>query len=94
MALTEETIQDKIEIVDNTYIQVRTATIIKRDGEEISRTFHRHSLSPSVKKDSGWTDTDISGESKEVQGICNSVWSDAVKKAYQEGIDKEAPGAE
>lgn len=88
MALTEETVQDKIEVVDNTYIQVRTATVIKRDGEEISRTFHRHSLSPSVKTDSGWTDTDISGESKEVQGICNSVWSDAVKKAYQEETDK------
>lgn len=88
MALTEETVQDKIEVVDNTYVQVRTATIIKRDGEEISRTFHRHSLPPSVKTDSGWIDTDISGESKEVQGICNAVWSDAVKKAYQEETDK------
>ena len=91
MALTEETIEDKIEVVGNyKHIQVRTATIIKRDGVEISRGFHRHSLAPSIKTDSGWADTDISGESTEVQGICNSVWTDTVKKAYQTAMDKEA----
>jgi hypothetical protein len=100
MALTEETIEDKIEIVgDYKSVQVRTATIIKRDGTEISRSFHRHTLSCSTKSgevidadgvvttEGTWGDTDISGESTEVQAICNAVWTDAVKTAYQTAID-------
>ena len=89
MALTEEKIEDKIEVVNGTYVQVRTATVIKRDGKEISRSFHRHTLSPSTKTDDGWADTDISSESAEVQGICNAVWSDAVKTAYQTMVDAQ-----
>jgi hypothetical protein len=90
MALTEETIEDKIEIVsDHKSVQVRTATIIKRDGTEISRSFHRHALSCSTKTDDTWADTDISGESTEVQAICNAVWTDAVKTAYQAARDAE-----
>ena len=74
MALTEETVQDKIEIVsEHKLIQVRTATVIKRDDVEISRSFHRHVVAP---------DADISGESTEVQAICNLVHTDAVKTAY------------
>ena len=74
MALTEETIEDKIEVVgDFRHVQVRTATVIKRDGAEISRSFHRHVVAP---------DADISGESTEVQAICNVVHTDAVKSAY------------
>ena len=74
MALTEETIQDKIEIVgDYKHIQVRTATVIKRDGVEISRSFSRHVVSP---------DADITGESTEVQAICTAVHTDAIKEAY------------
>jgi len=74
MALTERTVEDKIEIVgDYKHVQVRTATIIERDGVEISRTFHRHVVSP---------DADISGESAEVQAICNAVWTQEVKDAY------------
>ena len=72
--LTEETVQDKIEIVsEHKMIQVRTATVIKRDGTEISRSFHRHVVAP---------DADITGESAEVQAICNAVHTDAVKAAY------------
>ena len=90
MALTEETIEDKIEIVGNhKSVQVRTATIIKRDGTEISRSFHRHALSCSTKTDDTWADTDISGESTEVQAICNAVWTDAIKTAYQTAMDAE-----
>ena len=90
MALTEETIQDKIEIVgDYKHVQVRTATVIKKDGVEISRSFHRHSLQCSTKSGDTWGDTDISGESTEVQGICNAVWSDAVKTAYQTAMDAQ-----
>ena len=74
MALTEETIQDKIEIVgDYKHIQVRTATVIKRDGVEISRSFSRHVVAP---------DADITGESAEVQAICTAVHTDAIKEAY------------
>ena len=90
MALTEETVEDKIEVVgDYKHVQVRTATVIKRDGTEISRSFHRHVLQPSTKTDGTWGDTDISGESTEVQGICNAVWTDAVKTAYQTAMDAQ-----
>jgi hypothetical protein len=88
MALTEEQVEDKIEIVsDYKKLQIRTATVIKRDGVEISRGFHRHVLAPSTKSGDTWADTDISGESTEVQAICNAVWTDAVKTAYQEAVD-------
>ena len=87
MSLTEETIEDKIEITANKSVQVRTATVIKRDGVEISRNFHRHVVVPSIKLGDSWADTDISGESTEVQAICNAVWTDAVKTAYQEAMD-------
>ena len=74
MALTERTVQDKIEIVsEHKFIQVRTATVIKRDGVEISRSFSRHVVAP---------DADITGESAEVQAICNAVHTQAVKDAY------------
>ena len=91
MALTEETLQDKIEVVgDYKAVQVRTATVIKRDDVEISRSFHRHVLHPSTKASGSWADTDISGESSEVQGICNVVWSDSVKTAYQTMMDAQS----
>ena len=87
MSLTEETVEDKIEVVFNKSVQVRTATVIKRDGVEISRNFHRHVVAPCVKSGDTWADTDISGESAEVQAICNAVWTDAVKTAYQTAMD-------
>ena len=89
MAITKEIIEDKIEVVgDYKTIQVRTATVIKEDGVELTRSFHRHSLPcvNSVKNDDDtWThtDTDVSGESTEVQGIATAVWTDAVKTAKQ-----------
>ena len=74
MALKEETVQDKIEIVsEHKLVQVRTATVIKRDGVEISRSFHRHVVAPN---------TDISNETAEVQAICATVHTQAVKDAY------------
>jgi phage host-nuclease inhibitor protein Gam len=86
MALTEETVQDKIEIVGEfKHVQVRTATIIKRDGEEISRSFSRHVVAP---------DTDITSESTEVQAICNAVHTDAVKAAYAEYMASQTPDDE
>ena len=78
MALTEEIIQDKIEVVgDYKMVQVRTATVIKKDGVEISRSFHRHMVAPNA---------DISGESAEVKAICNAVHTDEVKTAYEKHL--------
>jgi hypothetical protein len=87
MALIKEIIEDKIEVVgDYKNIQVRTATVIKEDGVELSRSFHRHALAciSSVKNDDdSWThtDTDVSGESTEVQGIASAVWTTDIKNA-------------
>ena len=84
--ITKELIEDKIEIVgEHKNIQIRTATVIKEDGTEISRSFHRKVLEcvTSSHDGSSWThtDTDISKESAEVQGICNTVWTTTVKNA-------------
>ncbi len=77
MALTEETVQDKIEIVGvHKMVQVRTAVVIKRDGVEISRSFSRHVVAPDISS------TDLANESTEVQAICNAVHTQAVKDAY------------
>ena len=83
MALTEETVQDKIEIVgDFKHIQVRTATVIKKDGVEISRSFHRHVVAP---------DSDTSGESDDVKALAAQFHTDAVKEAYAAHVAETAP---
>jgi hypothetical protein len=77
MALTEETIQDKIEIVgDYKMVQVRTARVIYDSGTEISRSFSRHVVAPNISAD------DLANESTEVQAICNAVHTEAIKTAY------------
>ena len=91
MAITKEEIADKIETLENGRVQVRTATIIKEDDTELTRTFHRHVLAPSTKTGDTWGDTDVSGEKARVQAICNAVWTSAVKTAYQETQDAAAP---
>ena len=81
MALTEETVQDKIEVVgDYKHIQVRTAVVIKRDDVEISRNFSRHVVAPN---------DDITGESTEVQAICAVVHTNAVKAAYAAHLEAQ-----
>ena len=81
MALTEETIQDKIEIVGAfKHIQIRTARVIYDDGTEISRSFSRHVVAPNISAD------DLANESAEVQAICNAVHTDAIKTAYAEHL--------
>jgi len=87
MAITKTTTADKIETLESGIVQVRTATIIKEDGVELTRTFHRHILTPSTKTGDTWGDTDISGEDARVQAVCNAVWTNAVKTAYQEQQD-------
>jgi hypothetical protein len=93
MAITKEIENDKIEIVNKWNIQVRTATIIKEDGTEISRSYHRHVLQPFISTKNGdtWTHTatDISKEEADVQAICNAAWTDTVKSAYKTFIEAQ-----
>ena len=90
MAITKEVKADKIEVVGDWHVQVRTATIIKEDDVELTRSFHRHVLLPfsaSVQDpdDDSWTHTatDISGEAANVQAIANAAWTNDVKAAYK-----------
>ena len=74
MAITKETQIGKIEVVGQyKSVQVRTDTVVMEDGEELSRKYHRHALSP---------DAVITGEHAEVQAVCNAVWTQAIKDAY------------
>ena len=85
MALTKETIEDKIEIVgEYKTVQVRTATVVKEDGVELSRSFHRHVVQPNISAD------DLANESTEVQAICNAVHTQEIKDAYQAMLDAQA----
>ena len=83
MAITKEIIEDQIEIVSEfKHIQIRTATIIKEDGVEISRTFHRHVVTPS---------DDSTNESADVKAMVAQFHTDAVKKAYADHLAKSNP---
>tara|TARA_R100000900_G_C3228611_1_gene142522 strand:+ start:253 stop:504 length:252 start_codon:yes stop_codon:yes gene_type:complete len=76
MAIEKTIEQDRIEVVGQyKAVQIRTASVIKEGGKELTRSFHRHVVQP---------DSDISGETAEVQAICNAVWTDAVKAAWTE----------
>jgi|TARA_B100000073_G_scaffold178551_1_gene147744 tripartite-type tricarboxylate transporter receptor subunit TctC len=78
MAITKEVIEDRIEVVgDFKHIQVRTATVIKEDGVEISRSFHRHVIAP---------DGDSSNQSDDVKAMVKQFHTDEVKKAYADYI--------
>ena len=104
MAITKTIIVDKIEVVSigSTYspddwkiVQARTASIIKEDGKEITRTFTRNSFTPGTVAagSTALTVTDVSGEDASVQAVCNAVWTDSVKEAYRlnlVGIRSEA----
>ena len=83
MAITKTIVADKIEVLELGPVQIRTATVIKEDGEELTRTFHRHVVVPSEKSSGSWEDTDISGEDARVQDICTAAWTPEVKAAYQ-----------
>ena len=85
MAITKETQIGKIEVVGKyKSVQVRTDTVVMEDGEELSRKFHRHFLTPGDLDGSDTlVATDISGEDAEVQAVCNGVWTDAVKLAWK-----------
>ena len=85
MALTESIEYDKIEVV-GTYkaVQVRKATVIKKDDKELTRSFERYVLEAGKLDDSdNLVDTDLSGEPTEVSAICNAAWTDDVKAAWK-----------
>ena len=84
MALTETQENDKIEVVNKWNIQVRNATIIKKDGKELTRSFHRKVLVPgTLDASDNLVDTNISGEDADVQAICNAAWTTQVKADYK-----------
>jgi len=84
MALTKTQENDKIEIVNKWNIQVRSATIIKEDGIELSRSFHRKVIVPGeLDASDNLVDTNISGEDADVQAICNAAWTTQVKADYK-----------
>tara|TARA_A100001035_G_scaffold264196_1_gene245300 strand:- start:44 stop:328 length:285 start_codon:yes stop_codon:yes gene_type:complete len=88
MALSESTEYDKIEIVgEYKAVQVRKATVIKRDGVEVTRSFERYVLYPGTLDDSdNLVDTDISGQPTEIQAICNAAWTTSAKDAWRASL--------
>jgi hypothetical protein len=77
MALIEKTIVDKIEVIENSSIQVRTATVIEKDGTELTRTFHRHIVAPGA---------DLTNEDPKVQAIANAIWTEEIIAAYSASL--------
>ena len=94
MALTESIEYDKIEVIGSyKYVQVRKATIVKRDNTEIARSFERYVLTAgSLDASDNLVETNISAEPEEVQTICNAVWTTDVKAALKAKLiaDKSA----
>ena len=93
MALAESIEYDKIEIVGQyKAVQVRKATVIKKDGVELTRSFHRYVLHPGTLDDSNnLVDTNLSGEPAEVSAICTAVWTTTVKDAWKAKLIADKP---
>lgn len=86
MALIEKQIVDKIEVLENNSIQVRTANVIEKDGVEIARTYHRHVVQPNE---------DISEEDAKVQAVANAVWTEEIIAAYLDAqVQEQNPKVE
>jgi len=85
MALTESIEYDKIEVVGiYKAVQVRKATVIKKDGTELTRSYERYVLQSGTLDDSdNLVDTDLSAQPAEVSAICNAVWTTEVKNAWK-----------
>jgi len=85
MALSESIEYDKIEIVTQyKHVQVRKATVIKKDGTELTRSFERYVLQAGeLDASDNFVDTDLSSEPAEVSAVCNAVWTDSVKAAWK-----------
>ncbi len=85
MALSESIEYDKIEIIGQyKTVQVREATVIKKNGKELTRSYHRYILElGTLDASDNLVDTDISNQPAEVQAICNAVWTDSLKSSYK-----------
>ena len=93
MALAESIEYDKIEVVGQyKAVQVRKATVIKKDGTELTRSFERYVLHPGTIDDSdNFVDTDLSGEPAEVSAICTAAWTTDVKAAWKAKLIADKP---
>ena len=93
MALSESTEYDKIEVVGPyKTVQVRKATVIKKDGKELTRSFERYILDiGSLDPDKKLRERDISGQPAEVQAICNAAWTSEVKEAWTKHLASISP---
>ena len=95
MALTETIEYDKIEVVGLfKAVQVRKATVIKKDGVELTRSFNRYVLhAGALDASDNLVDTDISGEPAEVSAVCNAVWTTDVKAALKAKLIADKPSS-
>ena len=93
MALTETTECDKIEVLaPYKHVQIREATVIKKDGVELTRAFERYVLDAgTLDGNDALVNTDISGQPAEVQAICNAVWTTDVKAAWKAKLIADKP---
>ena len=93
MALAETIEYDKIEVVGlYKAVQVRKATVIKKDGTELTRSFYRYVLHPGTLDTSdNFVDTDLSGEPAEVSAICTAAWTTTVKDAWKAKLIADKP---
>ena len=92
MAITKTTENDKIEVVNKWNIHVRKATVIKEDGTELTRTFHRHVVVPgTLDASDNLVATNISGEDADVQAICNAAWTSQVKTDFTAFLVADKP---
>jgi hypothetical protein len=83
MALTKETVVDKVEVLENGTIQVRCATRIDEDGTTLSSSFHRHVLAPGQ---------DLTDQDPKVVAIANAAWTDEVVTAYNDSVAEATVG--
>ena len=94
MALTESIEYDKLEIVTPyKHVQVRKATVIKKDGTELTRSFERYVLiCGDLDASDNLVDTDLSGEPSEVSAVCNAVWTTDIKTAWKAKLIADKAG--
>jgi hypothetical protein len=95
MALSESIEYDKIEVVGiYKAVQIRKATVIKKDGAELTRSFERYVLHPGeLDASDNLVDTDLSAEPTEVSAICNAVWTTDVKAAWKANLIANKPSS-
>ena len=93
MALAESIEYDKIEVVSQyKVVQVRKATVIKKDGTELTRSFERYVLEPgTIDTSDNFVDTDLSGEPAEVSAICTAAWTDLIKASWKAKLIADKP---